>query len=77
MSLTKPEMTGLRDCANWPDGMHVGWKTKTMTKLQEKGLVEKREGCRNAWTPYAFTGWVLTEAGLAALSPPPASLPEE
>ncbi|MBA1157738.1 hypothetical protein [Microvirga mediterraneensis] len=70
MSLNKLEMAGLQECARWPDGMHFHWKRKTMEKLAAKGLVEKREGCRNGWTVAPFTGWVLTEAGKAALPSP-------
>lgn len=70
MTLTLLEKGALRHCARYPDGMYVAWKPKTMAKLEAKGLVVKKEGCRNAWTVAPFSGWVLTDAGRASLRSP-------
>jgi hypothetical protein len=37
--------------------------SKLMTKLKEKGLVEKVENRRTFWGDMRFEGWILTHSG--------------
>jgi len=57
--LSRLELAGLADCASWRDGMHTGWRVKTMPKLEAKGLVEKRP-VKGIWNGVA---WFVTDNG--------------
>jgi len=71
MNLNKTMFAALTECAKWcirgrGYGMHEAWKPKTMPKLASLGLVEKQDHIRTGFTH--GPGWVLTEAGRAALA---------
>ena len=71
-NLPEAQLIALADCREYSAHNGYYWKPKTMEKLAERGLVEKRSG-RPGFGPAYF----ITQAGREALSPTAPSTEQE